>query len=103
MARENINKASLLKQMINDSHEYPLVVVFTATWISQSGIVDIITKKIKTASPDINLLIIDADADEELVNQYNISQLPSAVIIKNQRIMNKINGTFSKKNILDKL
>jgi thioredoxin-like negative regulator of GroEL len=98
---KNINKKDQLAEYIGDSMEHPLVMIFTAKWHSHSDIVEIIAEKIMAADDKIRLIIIDADVDEDLFGVYNISSIPAAIIIKNKQMIKKINGTFSKKMILD--
>jgi len=102
MAEEKYNK-EVIERYIKDSDQKPLVLIFTAPWISQSIIVDVITEKLITAAPYVNFVTIDTDQDEELAEEYFISKLPSFVVIVKHQIVAKRSGTFSKKNVLDVL
>lgn len=89
--------------LVEISNHVPLVIVFTANWLSQSEIVEVVANKIKNSEMHPNVITIDIDEDESLLSTYNISTVPSALIVKNRRIVKKINGTFSKKDVLDQL
>ena len=96
-----MEKEELLVSQINESSTHPLVIVFSAKWHSHSDIVEIITEKIAKADDSINLFMLDADKDEEFFIRYKIGTIPSALIIKDRKMIKKIEGTFSKKTILD--
>ena len=97
----NINKEQQLSEYIGDSMTHPLVVIFSAKWHSHSDIVEIITEKIMKSSDKVRVLTFDADEDEDIFAAYNIGSVPAAIIIKNKQMVKKINGTFSKKMVLD--
>lgn len=101
--QKHISKQAQVSEMIAESYEKPLVLVFSANWLSQSSIVEVILEKIRNAAPNSNVVAIDADEDEEVLVRFNISDLPAAVIIHDQKITYKREGTFSKKMILDEL
>lgn len=95
------NKEEMLAAHIGDSAVHPLVMIFTATWHSHSDIVEIISEKILNASESVRIITFDADEDEDIFASYNIGSIPAAIIIKNKQMVKKINGTFSKKMVLD--
>lgn len=97
----NISKKEQLAGYISDSKEHPLVMIFTANWHSHSDIVEIIAEKIKNSSDSIQVITLDADEDEDIFSLYNIGSIPAAIIVKNKQMVKKINGTFSKKMVLD--
>lgn len=90
-----------LLKFTNESGEKPLVLVFTATWLSQSSIVKIVVQKILNSTSKINLMNLDADTHKEIFLRYNVTTLPTVLLIKNKQIVHKIEGTFSKKMVLD--
>lgn len=101
--QSHISKQAQIAEMITESYKKPLVLVFSATWLSQSSIVEVIYEKIRDAATDANVVAIDADEDEEVLVRFNISDLPAAVIIHDHKITYKREGIFSKKMILDEL
>lgn len=98
---KHTNKDQALISHIKESVNNPLVVIFSASWHSHSDIVDIITEKIIQADQTINVVSCDADDDEDIFAKYNIDTVPSAIVIKDKKMVRKIKGTFSKKTILD--
>ena len=100
---ENTTPSDLISKEISNSEKCPLVLVFTADWVSSSTIVDIVSQKIVDDREDISLITIDADNNKELFSKYRIRKVPSCIIIKNQEIVNRIEGTFSKKEVLDSI
>ena len=93
------NKELLIAESLSKDSE-ALVLIFSAEWISQSSIVDIVSQKLRDARSDINVIQLDADADEDLFVKYRVSTLPSAIIIKNHQVIKKITGTFSKMHVI---
>lgn len=93
----------LVSNEIANTEKYPLVLVFTADWVSSSSIVEIVSQKIVNDRDNIALITIDADINKDLLFKYRIKKVPSCVIIKNQEIVNRIEGTFSKKDVLDSI
>ena len=92
-----------ISQLMQEGRDKSIVLVFTADWVSSSTIVDIVSQKIVDDREDISLITIDADNNKELFSKYRIRKVPSCIIIKNQEIVNRIEGTFSKKEVLDSI
>jgi|GEM_PF-2674818 len=95
------DKGELLLTFLQESEHNPLVIIFSAEWHSLSEIVEIIGEKVQNADDNINVLPLDADQDYSLFSSYNISTVPSAIIIKNKQMIKRVTGAFSKKTILD--
>lgn len=93
----------LISQYLEDSETQALILVFTATWISQSSIVEIVVEKVKEATPSSNVICFDADLHEDFFIKYKVQTLPTVIIIKRHKLIAKIKGTFSKKQVLDLL
>ncbi len=88
-------------EFLTDHREDDILLVFSASWISQSSIVDIVLQKIQNQIPDLIIKQVDVDDNEDLIERFYIKKLPSAVMIKNGQMIHKFTGTFSKKDILD--
>ena len=93
----NINLNEFLKQ----NTEGDILLIFTAAWLSQSSIVDIVSQKIQLALPELKVKLLDVEHNEDLISRFYIQKLPSAVIIKKGLIKGKITGTLLKKNVID--
>ena len=95
------DKGDLLLTFLKESENNPLVIIFSAEWHSLSEIVEIIGEKVENANKNINVLPLDADKDYSIFSSYNISTVPSAIVIKNRQMIKRVTGAFSKKTILD--
>ena len=92
-----------VSKLIKEAQDQSLVLVFTAEWVSSSTIVDVVCNKIANERADVHLVKIDVDANEDLIAKYRIRKVPSCIIIQNQEITDRIDGAFSKKDVLDRI
>jgi len=99
--QDHTDKGDLLLSFLKESESNPLVIIFSAEWHSLSDIVEIIAEKVENADKNINVLPVDADKDFHIFSSYNISTVPSAIVIKNKQLVKRLTGAFSKKTILD--
>ena len=95
--KEKLNEVA--REGIANSVDHPLVLVFTADWVSSSTIVEVICEKIIKEREDVTLLQIDADLNKDFFAKYRIKKVPSCIVISNQEIAGRIEGTFSKKDV----
>ncbi len=99
---ENITQNLITNVLSKDMDKY-FILIFTADWISQSTIVETIAQKIANAATKAQVIILDANDHEEAFLEYNVTNLPTCIIIQKLEILHKIEGVFSKKVILDLL
>ena len=92
-----------ISQLMQEGRDKSIVLVFTADWVSSSSIVDVVCHKITKERSDVKLIKIDVDTNKDLIAKYRIKKVPSCVIIKQQEIKDRIEGAFSKKDVLDKI
>lgn len=97
------SRVNQISDLMQNSTDKSLILVFTAEWISSSSIVDVVCNKISRERDDVHLVKIDADNHKDLITKYRIKKVPSCVIIQNQEITDRIEGAFSKKDVLDKI
>jgi thioredoxin-like negative regulator of GroEL len=90
-----------LNEFLREKASEDILLVFTAAWLSQSSIVNVVVHKVQLALPELNVRLIDVDQNEELISRFYIDKLPSAVLIKQGLMKRKITGTFSKKDVID--
>ena len=92
-----------VSQLMQEGRDKSIVLVFTADWVSSSSIVDVVCKKIANERSDVKLVKINVDSNKDLIAKYRIKKVPSCVIIQKQEITDRIEGAFSKKDVLDKI
>ena len=92
-----------VSQLMQEGRDKSIVLVFTADWVSSSSIVDVVCKKIANERNDVKLVKINVDSNKDLIAKYRIKKVPSCVIIQKQEITDRIEGAFSKKDVLDKI
>lgn len=71
---------------------------FTAEWCDTC-------KKYEHFINDLNVCVqeIDHDLNEDLINEYEISKLPTVLIYKNKNLVDRIDGFISKTEFVKKL
>lgn len=92
-----------VSQLMQEGRDKSIVLVFTADWVSSSSIVDVVCIKIASERSDVKLVKINVDNNKDLIAKYRIKKVPSCVIIQKQEIIDRIEGAFSKKDVLDKI
>lgn len=99
----NLDISNHIVERVKSSNDTPLLLIFNSEWSSHSEMIKVIAEKIERAAKNIFVVLLDEEQHKSLFKQYGISHVPTAIIIKKQRLIAKVEHMFSKKNILDKL
>ncbi len=82
----------------------PVVVVFYTDWSGCSQIIKFIMDELNVkAFPAVKFCRINADDNQEIVQEYGIQMIPTILFFYNKKIVDSIEGIFPKSNILNKL
>lgn len=82
----------------------PVVVVFYTDWSGCSQIINFIMDELNVdAFPSVKFCRINADINQEIVQEYGIQMIPTILFFYNKKIVDSIEGIFPKSNILNKL
>jgi thioredoxin 1 len=87
-----------LKELI--SNKKTTIVDFKSTWCGPCKVLDPILNNIAEENPDIQVIKIDVDENEELCTEYDIRSIPAVFIYKNEVQDSKFIGMKSKEEIL---
>ena len=98
MSAININKNNFQNEVVNS--DKPVLLDFWAPWCGPCRMVVPIVEEIAGERSDIRVGKINIDDQPELANQFRIMSIPTLVVMKNGKIVNRSTGAKSKKDIL---
>ena len=79
------------------------VVDFWAVWCGPCRVLKPLLHKIAGEHPEIQLLTVDVDANQELAAQYDINSIPAVFMFKNWEIIDSFVGVMPENEILEKI
>ncbi len=75
------------------------VFYFTADWCGPCKKVRPIVEEINRDSADIKFRIIDADQEGDLVRKFNISSVPTFIVLEDDEVVFRVSGAQTKENL----
>jgi thioredoxin 1 len=72
------------------------VIDFWATWCGPCKLMNPILDEVEKEYPDLTITRVDIDSDEDMVKQYNIQSVPTYVILKDGKEVDRIIGAKPK-------
>ncbi len=72
------------------------VIDFWATWCGPCKLMNPILDEVEKENPDLTITRIDIDSDKEMVEKYNIQSVPTYVILKDGKEVDRIIGAKPK-------
>ncbi len=95
---EVITKESFMNTI---SEEKLTMVDFYTTWCGPCKMMDPFVKEIKSENSDIvNVLQVDAEAQFDIANQYDIQGYPTVIFFKNGQLVHRAMGAMPKEELL---
>lgn len=98
MSALNINKNNFVEEVMNS--EKPVLVDFWASWCGPCRMVVPIVEQIAEEYPEYKVVKVNVDEEPELAAQFGVMSIPSLMIVKNGKVVNKSVGAKNKKQIL---
>lgn len=83
--------------------EKPVLVDFYADWCGPCKMLSPIVDEIANENSDIKVCRINIDANQDLAVQYNVMSIPTLVVIKSGKEVNRAVGVLPKNEIVDML
>ena len=101
MSAININKNNFQEEVLRSDR--PVLVDFWAPWCGPCRMVVPIVEEIAAERSDIKVVKINVDEEPELAAQYGIMSIPTLLVIRDGKIVNKAAGARPKHAILNML
>ena len=96
-----INKEYFRNEVLNS--DKPVLLDFYADWCGPCRMVGPVVSEIADERNDIKVVKINVDEQSELAAQFGVMSIPTLVVIKDGKIVNKAVGARPKDDILDML
>lgn len=97
----NINKNNFQNEVINS--DKLVLLDFWAPWCGPCRMVGPVLEEIAGERSDIKIGKINVDEQRELASQFRILGIPTLVVVKNGKIVNRSTGAKPKNAILEML
>ena len=101
MSAININKNIFQNEVMNS--DKPVLLDFWAPWCAPCRMVAPTVEEIASERVDIKVGKINVDEQPELANKFGIMSIPTLVVMKNGKIVQRVSGVRSKNTILEML
>ena len=98
MSIVNITIDNFEKEIINS--DKTVLLDFWATWCGPCMMIAPILHEIAEENPDIKVAKINVDENPQLAAQFGIISIPTLIVIKDGKAVNKSEGCIQKEQIL---
>ena len=98
MSAININKNNFQNEVLNS--EKPVLLDFWASWCGPCRMVSPIVDEIAAERGDIKVGKVNVDEERELAAQFGVMSIPTLVVMKGGKVVNKTVGARPKSQIL---
>ncbi len=100
----DLNVITLTKDNFNEyiDCEMPLLVDFWASWCGPCRMLGPVIDEISSSYKDkLNVGKVNVDEQPELASQFKIMTIPTVYIIKNKKVLGRLNGAVSLEQMED--
>ena len=77
------------------------VVDFFATWCAPCRMMGIILEEVSEEHPDFNIVKVDVDQNEALARKFGVMSIPTIVIMRDGKQVEKHVGLMQKEDLID--
>lgn len=101
MEKLNINKENFEQEVLESNKT--VLLDFYANWCGPCLQMSPIIEEIANEKTDLKVAKINIDVERELAIQYEVEYIPTLIVIKNGKEINRLVGVVSKKQIEESL
>lgn len=98
MSAINISISNFQNEVI--SSDKPVLLDFWAPWCGPCRTVVPLVEEIADERPDIKVCKVNVDEQPELARQFRVMSIPTLVVMKDGKVVNRDSGAKSKRAIL---
>lgn len=88
---------------LQESNDHLVVVAFVAKWVGMAEVLIGYVDAIKEEELDFATHYVDADVDVQLTVNMGVNQLPSTILLRNQEIVDHIDGLIPKRRLAERI
>ena len=93
-----VNNDSFEKEVLQSDKK--VLVDFYADWCGPCKMLSPIVTEVAKENPDVKVVKIDVDAEQDLAIEYQVMSIPTLVVIKDGNEVNRAIGLIDKSEIL---
>ena len=101
MLVKDMNKENFQEEVVQS--DKPVLVDFWASWCGPCRMVSPIVDEIAQERPDVKVVKVNVDQEQELALQFGVMRIPTLVVMKDGKVVNQAVGVRPKEQILDLL
>lgn len=101
MSTIQVNKSSFQQEVLNS--DKPVLMDFWAPWCGPCRMVGPVLEEIAAERPDVKVVKVNVDEEQELAAQFGVMSIPLLVVVKNGQVVDRSVGARPKAQILSML